>query len=76
MQDMRRKGREAMRLANDYSNVTCPCCNALLYADSDEHEGWPDGADEYETEVECPACGEIFALICVVEVDYMAKVVE
>jgi C4-type Zn-finger protein len=62
-----------MRLANDFSNVSCPCCGALLYADSDEHEGWPDDADEYETETECPACGETFTLVCFVEVDYMAK---
>lgn len=65
-----------MRLADEYSNVTCPYCCALLYADGDEHEGWPDDADEYETEAECPVCGEIFTLICFVEVDYMAMKVE
>lgn len=65
-----------MRLADDYSNVTCPSCSALLYADSDDHEGWPDDSDEYETETECPACGETFALTCLVEVDYMARAVE
>lgn len=70
------KGGEVMELADEYSNVTCPVCGAELCADSDEHEGLPDDTDEYETEAECPACGETFTLICTVEVNYTAMTVK